>query len=60
MQLIDTHTHLYVQQFEKDRAEVIAKAKQAGVQTFYLPAIDSETHEAMLELEAFVQLEKLG
>lgn len=52
MQLIDTHTHLYVQQFEKDRAEVIAKAKQAGVQTFYLPAIDSETHEAMLELEA--------
>lgn len=52
MQLIDTHTHLYAQQFETDRAEVIAKAKQAGVQTFYLPAIDSETHDAMLELEA--------
>jgi len=52
MQLIDTHTHLYVQQFETDRAEVIAKAKQAGVQAFYLPAIDSETHDAMLELEA--------
>jgi len=52
MQLIDTHTHLYVHQFENDRAEVIAKAKQAGVQKFYLPAIDSETHEAMLELEA--------
>lgn len=52
MQLIDTHTHLYVQQFEKDRAEVFAKAKEAGVQKFYLPAIDSETHEAMLKLEA--------
>jgi len=52
MQLIDTHTHLYVQQFEADRAAVIAKAKQAGVQKFYLPAIDSETHKAMLELEA--------
>jgi len=52
MELIDTHTHLYVEQFDKDRAEVFAKAKQAGVQKFYLPAIDSETHEAMLDLEA--------
>lgn len=52
MQLIDTHTHLYVQQFEADRAEVIAKARQAGIEKFYLPAIDSETHDAMLELEA--------
>jgi len=52
MQLIDTHTHLYVQQFEDDRAETIERAVAAGVEKFYLPAIDSETHEAMLGLEA--------
>ena len=52
MQLIDTHTHLYVQQFEKDQAETIQRALDAGVEKFYLPAIDSETHESMLTLEA--------
>ncbi|MEM1124794.1 MAG: TatD family hydrolase, partial [Bacteroidota bacterium] len=51
MQLIDTHTHLYVHQFEQDRAETIARAEATGVEKFYLPAIDSETHEAMLNLE---------
>ncbi len=52
MQLIDTHTHLYVEQFEKDRAATIERAISKGVEKFYLPAIDSETHEAMFELEA--------
>ena len=52
MQLIDTHTHLYVQQFENDRAATFDRAIAAGVEKFYLPAIDSETHEAMLALEA--------
>ena len=51
MQLIDTHTHLYVQQFENDRAATFERAISAGVEKFYLPAIDSETHEAMLALE---------
>lgn len=52
MQLIDTHTHLYVQQFEDNRAATIEKARAVGVEKFYLPAIDSETHDAMLALEA--------
>ncbi len=52
MQLIDTHTHLYVEQFENDRAAIFERAIAAGVEKFYLPAIDSETHEAMLALEA--------
>jgi len=52
MQLIDTHTHLYVHQFEQDRTETIERARATGVERFYLPAIDSETHDAMLELEA--------
>ena len=52
MQLIDTHTHLYVQQFENDQDETIERAIAANVEKFYLPAIDKETHDAMLALEA--------
>ncbi|MET7036301.1 TatD family hydrolase [Elizabethkingia miricola] len=50
--MIDTHTHLYSEQFDEDRDEAIKRAKEAGVEKFYLPAIDSETHEKMLELES--------
>lgn len=52
MQLIDTHTHLYVKQFEKDQTETIERAIEANIEQFYLPAIDSETHQSMLDLEA--------
>ena len=50
--LIDTHTHLYSDQFENDINEVIARAKQNGVERFYLPAIDKSYTEKMLDLEA--------
>ncbi|RQP10880.1 MAG: TatD family deoxyribonuclease [Chryseobacterium sp.] len=49
--MIDTHTHLYSEQFDDDRGEMILRAMEAGVKTFYLPAIDSSTHEKMLQLE---------
>ena len=49
--LIDTHTHLYSKKFDHDREAMLARALQAGVEKMFLPAIDSETHEAMLELE---------
>lgn len=50
--MIDTHTHLYSEAFDEDRAEVIQRALDNGVQQFFLPAIDSETHQKMLDLEA--------
>lgn len=50
--MIDTHTHLYSDEFDQDRAETIQRAVNNGVTQFYLPAIDSETHEKMLALEA--------
>ncbi|MEM9886354.1 MAG: TatD family hydrolase [Bacteroidota bacterium] len=52
MTLIDTHTHLYVQQFNDDRVAAIQRAKAAGIEKFYLPNIDSGYIDAMLELEA--------
>ena len=51
MKLIDTHTHLYVKEFETDINAVIERAEKEGVQKFYLPAIDSTEIAAMFELE---------
>ena len=51
MYLIDTHTHIYLPEFEDDRAAVIQKAMDAGVEEMYLPAIDSTTHMAMFKVE---------
>lgn len=50
--LTDTHTHLYVEQFAEDRAAVIDRAIEKGVNRFYLPNIDSEYIDDLLSLEA--------
>lgn len=50
--MIDSHCHLYVEEFKEDVAAVIARAQQEGVEAFYLPAIDSQSADAMLSLEA--------
>ena len=47
----DTHCHLYSQQFDGDRKEMMERSTEAGVKKFYLPAIDSSTHEAMMAVE---------
>jgi TatD DNase family protein len=49
--LIDTHCHLYVKEFATDIDAVIERALAAGIQKFYLPAIDSEVIADMLALE---------
>jgi TatD DNase family protein len=49
--MIDTHCHIYLKEFDADRAEMIQRGKTAGVSKFLLPAIDSETHISMLQLE---------
>jgi len=52
MKIIDTHCHLYAKEFEEDIGQVIAHAQQQGVQQFYLPNIDRDSIEGMLQLEA--------
>ena len=51
MQIIDTHTHLYLEQFKEDIDCVILKAKENGVSKFIFPAIDSSHFENMHNLK---------
>lgn len=51
MIITDTHTHLYSEQFDEDRNEMIQRAIKAGVSRFFIPAIDSTYFNAMLNLE---------
>lgn len=50
LQLIDTHSHIYEPEFDDDREEVIARARQAGVEALLLPAIDHESHGRMFRV----------
>ena len=50
--MIDTHSHIYSEEFDSDRAEVIARAKAAGVTKIILPKVDSESLPRMLQLES--------
>lgn len=51
MIITDTHTHLYSEEFDQDRSEMIQRAINAGVSRFFIPAIDSSCTQSMYELE---------
>jgi TatD DNase family protein len=51
MKLIDTHSHIYLPEFESDRESMLQKAEKEGITEILMPAIDTATHEIMLELE---------
>jgi TatD DNase family protein len=50
--MIDTHSHIYAEEFDGDRNEALARAREAGVELLLLPDIDSESRPRMLELAA--------
>lgn len=52
MRLIDTHCHLYSNDFSEDVLDVIHRAVALKVDSILLPAIDSETHQQLLALAA--------
>jgi len=49
--MIDTHCHLYLDDFNDDRPAIIERANAEGVGRFYLPAIDSNIIDSMLQME---------
>lgn len=50
MSLIDTHTHLYEEQFNDDRTAMIQRALDAGVTKMLVPNVDSTTISGMMNL----------
>lgn len=51
MRFIDTHCHLYLPEFSHDIDEVFSRAAAAGVEKFFLPAIDNSLLKSQFELE---------
>ncbi|MCE7864168.1 MAG: TatD family deoxyribonuclease [Bacteroidetes bacterium CHB5] len=49
---IDTHAHIYTQDFDTDRHEVLAQCTAQGVNRIYMPNVDHTSIDAMLEIEA--------
>lgn len=52
MILTDTHAHLYSTKYTADNEEMMRRAKSAGVERIFLPAIDLSTHDAQDALQA--------
>jgi len=48
--LIDTHSHIYAEEFDTDRKETIERAKAAGVSHIILPNIDTSSIERLSSL----------
>ena len=50
MDFIDTHSHIYSEEFDVDRDEAIQRCFEAGVNRLILPDIDATSRQAMLNL----------
>jgi len=48
MQLIDTHTHVYLPEFDTDRDEVVKRAHNNGIAKMLMPNIDLHSVDHML------------
>jgi TatD DNase family protein len=49
--IIDTHSHIYSEDFEKDLDEVLERAKVEGVRKILMPNIDKDSFASMIKLE---------
>ncbi|HNV52118.1 MAG TPA: TatD family hydrolase [Tenuifilaceae bacterium] len=50
MVLIDTHSHLFAEEFNSDRADVLKKADDAGIKYHIMPNVDSSTTDQLLKV----------
>ena len=48
--IIDTHSHLFVEEFGEDRAEVMRRAREAGITRIVMPNIDAASIAPMLQV----------
>ena len=49
--IIDTHSHIYLPEFDADRAEMVKRAENEGISLILMPAIDNQTHSRMVGVE---------
>jgi len=49
--MIDTHAHLYLDEFKNDIDDVITESKESGIEKIFTPNIDSNSIDGMLHLE---------
>ena len=47
MYFVDTHTHIFLEEFDSDVHEVVQRAKEAGINRLYLPNIDVDSLERL-------------
>lgn len=52
MELIDTHAHIYLEQFEGEWKKILSAAIDSSVTKIYMPNIDTSTLDVMLGLES--------
>lgn len=50
--MIETHAHIYLEQFKEDLADTIERARETGVKRIYMPNIDRTSIDDMMEAEA--------
>lgn len=50
-EIVDTHCHLYLEEFGPDMENILLRAEQEGVSRIYLPSIDTANMDALLGLE---------
>ena len=48
--LVDTHSHLFLEEFSEDLPQVMERARKVGVSSIFMPNIDSTTIEPMLSV----------
>lgn len=48
--MIDTHSHIYLEQFDEDRPQVLERAAEVGITDIFMPAIDFSSLEQMEQL----------
>lgn len=51
MRFIDTHAHIYADEFKADLLTIVESAKTNGIEKIYMPGIDSNSIDAMLSIE---------
>ena len=47
MEIIDTHSHIYLEEFDADRQEVVSRAKAVGVTHMLMPSVDMSSSERL-------------